>query len=246
MKYHAEIIDLPSKGNFYPDEHPLRSGQIEVKYMTAKEEDILTSSNLIKKNKVLDKLLESIIVTPNVSHLDILAGDINAILVAARIMSYGKDYIVSIKCPKCELEQEFNIDLSELDTKEPGATELKLELPISKDVLELKAMTRRVELDIEGELKAMKGVGVSVEPEVTTTMKNLIRSVNGNTDKSLIKEYSENILIKDLEAVRTFYKMAIGDINFQTQFSCSNSECEHQTVLPFEVGLGFFWPNARV
>jgi hypothetical protein len=246
MKYHAEIIDLPSKGNFYPDEHPLRSGQIEVKYMTAKEEDILTSANLFKKNKIFDKLLESIIVTPNVSHLDILSGDINAILVAARIMSYGKDYIANINCPKCDLMQEFTIDLSELDTKDPGATELKLELPISKDTVELRAMTRRVELDIEGELKAMKGIGVAVEPEVTTRVKNLIKSVNGNTDKGFIKEYSENILIKDLEALRSFYKMAVGDINFETHFSCSNPDCEHQAVLPFEVGLGFFWPNAGV
>ena len=89
VKFPTEVVDLPSKGLLYPKENPLSSGQIEVKYMTAKEEDILTSANLIKSGRVIEKLLESLIVDKSIKVDDILVGDKNAILIAARILAYG-------------------------------------------------------------------------------------------------------------------------------------------------------------
>ena len=91
-KFPTEMVDLPSKGYFYADGHPLSSGKVEVKYMTAKEEDILTSQNLIQQGSVIDKLLESLIVDKSIKLDDMLIGDKNAIMVAARILGYGKDY----------------------------------------------------------------------------------------------------------------------------------------------------------
>ncbi len=90
-KFPTEMVELPSKGYFYADGHPLSSGKVEVKYMTAKEEDILTSANLVKKGIVIDRLLDSLILTPNVRGDDLLIGDKNAIMVAARIFGYGKE-----------------------------------------------------------------------------------------------------------------------------------------------------------
>ena len=112
----VESIDLPSGGKFYPEGHPLRSGKIGVKYMTAKEEDILTSTNLIKKGTVLDKLMESLIVTKGVKPEDLLLGDLNAVMVAARILAYGKDYNVQLGCSSCGKRSDYAIDLSALQT----------------------------------------------------------------------------------------------------------------------------------
>ena len=113
-KYPTEIVDLPSEGWFYPKDHPLASGQIEMRYMSARDEDILTSANLIKKGVVLDKLLRGLIVTP-CNYDDILTGDKNAIMIAARILGYGKDYEVGFKCPACGEKNELIIDFRQKD-----------------------------------------------------------------------------------------------------------------------------------
>ena len=123
-KYHSEIVDLPSKGKFYPSGHPLSSGQVELKYLTAKEEDILTSTNLIQKGVVLDKLMDSIILTKGVTHEDFLLGDLNAVMVASRILGYGKDYPLTVTCPKCNTTTEHNVDLSQLETKDVPENDL--------------------------------------------------------------------------------------------------------------------------
>ena len=95
QQFPTEEVTLPSKGLLYPEGSPLKNGVIEMKYMTAKEEDILTNQNLIERGTVIDKLLQSLIVTP-IDYNDLLVGDKNAILVAARILGYGKDYTLII------------------------------------------------------------------------------------------------------------------------------------------------------
>ncbi len=116
----VESIELPSGGKFYPEGHPLRSGKIDVKYMTAREEDILTSTNLIKKGTVLDKLMESLIVTKGVKPDDMLTGDLNAVMIAARILAYGKDYPVELLCTSCGEKFQHVIDLTALETIAAG------------------------------------------------------------------------------------------------------------------------------
>jgi len=108
-KFPTEVIDLPSKGLVYPKEHPLSSGKLELKYMTAREEDILTSPNLIDKGLVFEMLLDSLIVDDKISQDDLIVGDRNAVLVSARILGYGKDYGIMID------EQEVNVDLTTLN-----------------------------------------------------------------------------------------------------------------------------------
>ena len=151
----TEIIDLPSRGYFYPEGHPLSSGKIEMKYMTAKEEDILASQNLIKQGVVIDKLLQSLIVT-KINYNDLLTVDKNAIFIAARILGYGKDYEVEIACPSCGEKSKHVIDLQEFDEKEIDWTKFtkgecthKFVLPISKKELTLKFLTHGDEKKIE-------------------------------------------------------------------------------------------------
>ena len=110
-QFPTEEIDLPSKGQFYPPDNPLSSGKIDIKYMTAKEEDILTSQNLIRKGLVIDKLLESVIVTPKVKLSDMTIGDKNAVMLAARVLGYGAKYKIKINCPSCAEENVEEVDL---------------------------------------------------------------------------------------------------------------------------------------
>ncbi len=137
-KFPTEIVDLPSKGLLYPSDNPLSSGKIEIKYMTAKEEDILTSQNLIKKGVVIDKLLSSLIVTEGVSLDDLITGDKNAIMVAARVLAYGPEYTVELTNQYTDEKFNHTFNLTDCPFKEvPVDVDystgiFELELPISK------------------------------------------------------------------------------------------------------------------
>lgn len=246
--YPSEVIDLPSKGYFYPEGSPLRSGQIDIKYMTAKEEDILTSTNLIQKGIVLDKLMDSLIVTKGVKSSDLLIGDLNAVMVATRILGYGKDYTVDISCPKCGKESEQKIDLTQLKTEnEPTSTtlsEFSIVLPISKAEVTLRLLTRGDELNIDKEIKALKKANSDVESDSTARLRAMIVAVNGDKSKSTIWAFVENLLVRDARYLREQYRTHIPDVDFNVAIDCDCDD-ELKTVrLP--IGANFFWPDARV
>ena len=106
QKFPTEVVDLPSKGKLYPPDSPLASGTIEMKYMTAKEEDILTNQNYIEKGIVIDKLLQALIVDKTIDYNELLVGDKNALLIAARILGYGKEAGKVEKLPKNIISQK--------------------------------------------------------------------------------------------------------------------------------------------
>ncbi len=245
VTFPTEIVDLPSKGKFYPTGHPLASGQIELKYMTAKEEDILTSQNLIQKGVVLDKLMDSLIVTNGVTHEDLFIGDLNAVMVAARILGYGKDYNISVTCPKCSAVEDHTVDLTELETKEiSDDSNFTFKLPVSGKTIKIKLLTRRVEKDIQKELESIKKIGLQVEPEATTRLRYIVAEVDGSTDPKVIRETVEGMLVRDTRALREFYKSVSPDVVFESRFVCS--KCSHNDVLPITLGINFFWPDARI
>ena len=244
VTFPTEIIDLPSKGKYYPQGSPLSSGQIELKYMTAKEEDILTSMNLIQKGLVLDKLMDSLIVTNGVNGEDLLLGDLNAVMIASRILGYGKDYALTINCPSCGTSGDHTVDLTQLETKEVEAEDLTTILPISKKTIKVRLLTRKVEKEIQKELESLKKVGLQIEPEATTRLRYTIAEVDGSTDPKLIRETAENMLVADTRALREFYRKVTPDVKFETSYSCER--CGNTSNLPFSIGLNFFWPDARV
>lgn len=243
--YHTEIIDLPSKGVFYPEDSPLRSGQIELFYMTAKHEDILTSTNLIQKGIVLDKLMDSLIVTKGVSSKDLLIGDLNAVMVASRILGYGKDYEVKLSCPSCGKSIEQTVDLTSLEMEnqpEDGTVpEFKITLPVSKAVVELKLLTRADEFAIEKEAEGIKKA-TGVDSENTARLRAMIKSVNGDENKAIIWQFVENLLVRDARYLREQYRTIIPDVNFNIPVECDcSSENNKEVRLP--IGIGFFWPD---
>ena len=246
----TEVIELPSKGRFYPEGHPLSSGKIEMKYMTAKEEDILASQNLIKQGVVIDKLLQSLIVT-KINYNDLLTVDKNAIFIAARILAYGSDYDVEITCPSCGEKSKHVIDLQEFETKETswegfevGQTTHTFELPTAKNKLTLKFLTHGDEKKIEEAVKGYKKLSKisGIDPELSTRLKHLIVAIDGNEDKGVINKFVDSMLSRDSLALRKYLKEVTPDIDTTFGFECPH--CQHeQEKMAMPIGVGFFWPG---
>ena len=243
-KFPTEIVELPSKGKFYSKESPLSEGKIEIKYMTAKEEDILTSQNLIKKGIVIDKLLDSLIVTEGVKTEDLLIGDKNAVMVAARILAYGGDYTVEVTNPSTGENQQQTFDLTSCDFKElPGDVdysnnEFELELPVTKVKITFKLLTGKDENNITNELKSLQKIGQS--SEVTTRLKNVITSVNGDNSKSIISNFVDNMLSKESLILRDEIQRINPDINLTQEIEIGGDSTEVDIPMTVE----FFWPKA--
>jgi len=250
-KFPTEVIDLPSKGKLYPEGHPLRSGQIELKYMTAKEEDILTSTNLIQKGVVLDKLFESLIVTPGASINDILAGDLNAIMVASRILGYGKEYNVDVTCPECGLDQEVPCDITQLEETE-GASDIerteqgyfKVVLPASKRTVVFRMLTRGDELSMQKEVEALRKLNSNINRDTTTFLRYIIKEVDGQTDTMKIVDLVENMLVKDSQFLRNEYKRTMPNVLFEFDLTCKG--CGEVSKVGLPIGTKFFWPDSGV
>ena len=187
-KFPTETVELPSKGLVYPEGHPLRSGKVEMKYMTAKEEDILSNQNFISKGIVLDKLLESLTLG-KINIKDLITGDKNAILVASRVLGYGKDYSFTYK------GKEYNIDLSKIENKifDDSLISSKgtffFTLPKSETVVEFKLLSEKDEEKIKQEIEGFKKINKDSSTDITTRLKHQIVSVDGNNDKNSIKNY---------------------------------------------------------
>jgi len=248
-QFPTEEIDLPSKGQFYPSDNPLSSGKIDIKYMTAREEDILTSQNLIRKGLVIDKLLESVIVTPNVKLRDMTIGDKNAVMLAARVLGYGAKYKVKINCPSCAEENEDEIDLGAIEPKDfglDGKTEadMSFKLPASKRKVTYKLLTHADEVAITKELAALKKMqkgGNTVEPEITTRLRYVITSVDNEEDKQEIKKFVDNeFLSRDSRAFRDHLVKMIPDIDLSFNFTCE--ACGHFERTGIPLTAEFFWP----
>jgi len=242
FKFPTEVVDLPSKGHFYVEGHPLSKGKVEVKYMTAKEEDILTSQNLIKQGTVIDVLLQSLIVDKTINIQDLLIGDKNAIMVAARILGYGKEY-------QFEYDgEEQEVDLSKLEpvgidfkkfTK--GINEFSYELPNSKRTVTFKLLTARDEKNIEVDLKALKKISKEKSSELTTRLKRVLLSVDGDNDKTHVNNFVDNeFLSRDSLAFRQHLSSMTPDIDMSTYIDVDGEEIE--VTIP--VTLRFFWPSS--
>ena len=238
FKLPTEIIELPSKGKLYPTDHPLAEGKIEMKYMTAKEEDILTNQAYIRDGVVLDKLLQSLIVT-KFNYSDLLIGDKNAIMVAARILGYGKDYKFNYA------SEEQVVDLSQIEplpltdeVKKAESNEFSFKLPSSENIVTFKLLTHKDEKNIEQELKGLSKINKNSSPIVTTRLKHQILSVNGEDEKPKVREFVDNFLLaQDSRALREEIKRIGPDVDLT--FFPEGSD--RRVDIP--IGLSFFWPD---
>jgi len=254
-KFPTETIELPSKGILYPQGSALALGKVDVKYMTAKEEDILTSQNLIKNGTVIDRLLRSLIVSP-INYNDLLVGDKNAIMVAARILAYGKEYKVELTDPNTGDKQEEIVDLTQFEYKdfnieglEAGENKFTLQLPASKRTIEFRLLCHGDEQSVQDELKrqkkSFKGGFAGVRPELSTRLKKMIVSVDGDNDPIKIRNFVENeFLSRDSLAFREHIETISPDIDLTYSYFSESTGDEQEITLPMSVQ--FFWPRAWI
>jgi hypothetical protein len=247
LKLPTEMVSLPSKGLLYPKESPLSSGEVEMKYMTAKEEDILTNSNFIRQGTVIDKLLQSLIVTP-INYDELLIGDKNAILIAARILGYGAEYSFKYVDSRSK-EVDATVDLSKLDEKQldeslfkAGINEFTFSLPKSGNTITFKLLTHGDEKKIEAEIKGLTKVNPNGSFDVTTRLKYMITSINGDRDQKSIRDFIDNyMLAPDARALREYYSKVQPDIEMKYFPNDENYTGEGIAV---PISLNFFWPDA--
>lgn len=240
LKLPTEIIDLPSKGLIYPEGNPLSSGQIEMKYMTAREEDILTNQGYISKGIVLDELMKSLIVS-KINYNDLITGDKNAIMVAARVLGYGKDYKFTY------LGEEHNVDLTTLENKEldekvftKGINEFLFILPYSKVDITYKLLTHGDETQIDAELNGLKKINKNISPEISTRLKYMITSFNGNRENKDIRHFVDDFLLaRDAKALRDHIKNTQPDIDL-TFFPDSDGGVK----INIPINISFFYPES--
>jgi hypothetical protein len=247
FKLPTETVTLPSKGLLYPTENPLSKGEIEMSYMSAKHEDILTNSNYIKNGTVIDKLLQALIVTP-INFNDLLVGDKNALLFAARILGYGKDYPIQFYNTATKQLDDYTVDLTTLEEKPfdeslitPGVNEFSFTLPQSKNLVTFKLLTHGDEKSIEQELKGLKKIHPNDSFDVTTRFKYIITSVEGLRDKKDIREFVDTALTaQDSRSLREYYAKISPDINTMITI---DKDGYTQEGVDVPIGINFFWPN---
>ena len=246
----TEIVDLPSGGKLYPEGHPLHGVEsMEIKFMTAKEEDILTSRSLLKKGVAIDRLLESVIVSPKVSPEHLLVGDKNALIVAARITGYGSNYETSVICPACDERSRFEFDLEVSKTVKGGDSEdavltdrgtYKVTLPMSKWEVEVRLLTGKDEKAIT-EISEKKKKRNMPENSITEQFKMMIVSVQGEEDKHIIGQAIQAMPASDSRFLREVYGEISPGIDLTQDFTCRHCGTTAEMEVPFNTE--FFWPR---
>jgi len=238
----TEEVELPSKGLLYPSGSALASGKVEMKYMTAREEDILTNVNYIKNNTVFDKLVQSLLVT-KINYDDLLIADRDALLIAARILGYGSDYSFSYA------DQPVTVDLSALDTKyldesqvTPGENSFDYTVPTTGTKLTFKLLTVGDDKLIEKDLAGFKKINAQASPELSTRLKTIITSVNGDSNKSTIRDFVDNhFLARDSRAFRKYLKDITPGVELKFDVEL-DGYTEEGVAIPLDAN--FFWPES--
>jgi len=248
----TEFVDLPSKGRFYPETHPLHNvDSIEIKQMTAKEEDILTSRTLLKKGIALDRVIHSLILDKKVDPDSLLIGDRNAIIIATRVSGYGNEYATSVGCPGCSTTQEFSFDLNEasiyegenigtLDITDNGDGTFTTLLPKTELNVTLRLLTGRDEKNL---IQATESDRKRKRPEraVTHQLQSMLVSVNGEDGAEMLQYFAENLPSMDSRHLRLAYRLAAPNIDLTQHFECA--DCDYEADMEVPLTADFFWPD---
>tara|TARA_Y100001970_G_C14104075_1_gene787095 strand:- start:229 stop:1092 length:864 start_codon:yes stop_codon:yes gene_type:complete len=248
----TDYVELPSKGKGYPPDHPLCNKEtVEIKYMTAKEEDILTSRTLVKKGLALEKFLESIILDKTIKTSSLLTGDRNAIIIAARMSGFGEIYETLATCPSCGEKSQQNFDLKSPkvwhgkipDIGDVQATEkgtYLVTVPVSKFRVELRLMTGQNEANVMKATTDAKKRGFA-EVNMTEQYKQMIASVEGHSERRVINHFIANAPARDTRFLKTIYMSINPDVKIVKDFVCPH--CNHEQELEVSFGTDFFWPD---
>tara|TARA_R110002020_G_scaffold82635_2_gene205000 strand:+ start:2015 stop:2920 length:906 start_codon:yes stop_codon:yes gene_type:complete len=249
----TEFVDLPSKGQFYSADHPLHEQEtIEVRHMTAREEDILTSRTLLKKGLALDRLIESIIVNKRIKVDSLLVGDKNAILVTSRIVAYGNEYTTKVTCPSCYSQVDYSFDLNEHTVREAGDTDefefettlngtYKVVLPKTQVTAEIKVLTSADEKWLMKMSNKKKKTKDATDSTLSDQMRLYTVTLNGETNKRMLNDFINHMPAGDARFLRNAYAKLSPNLDMTQDFSCY--ECGHDGELEVPFTAEFFWPK---
>jgi hypothetical protein len=252
----TEHVDLPSKGLFYPEGHPLfQKDTIEIKYMTAKDEDTLTSKNLLKKGIAVERLLQDLIVDKRINLNSILVGDKNAILLSARKTAYGSEYETKITCPSCSKIQTYTFDLDscgiyhgatveQLQEKEVFLTDrstFMFNLPILKCPVEIRLLSGKEEQYLIQRSKELEQNKNSIDSATSDQLKIIVVSINNVSDPNTLSQAIPLLPAKDSRYIRDIYQFINPNLDLSHEFSCSACSYEARLEVPFTAD--FFWPK---
>ena len=244
----TEFVDLPTKGRFYPEGHSLAGKEtLEISYMTAKEEDILTSKTLLKKGLAMDRLIASILVDKTIDISDMYVADKNAIMIAARITGFGAEYETRTSCPACSKTSRYTFDLNECkpyygseDIEISSDGTFNVELPVTKVTAQIKILSAKEEAYLTklAENKAKKSLP---ETSLTDQLKAIVVSLNKETERPLINKFIDIMPAQDSRFLRKEYAKAAPGVEMKNNFVCSS--CGHEQEVEIPLTVDFFWSN---
>jgi hypothetical protein len=245
----VESVPLPSRGVIYsPDSLLYNTETLQIKAMTAKEEDILTSQAFLKENTVVEKLIESCLIEKSIDVNELTSGDRNALMVSIRITGYGTEYKVTHTCNNCSHKNEVVADLSRLGIKRLSAEPIELgknlfefTLPVTGKTVHYKFLTGHDQKEVELIEKRLKSAGISYDNTVTNYLENTIVSVDGVTDKNKIKHFIMNMPALDSRKLRQHIRKSEPGIDMSWNYNCSN--CGHDNDINLPITSEFFWPS---
>lgn len=245
-----EAVPLPSKGVVYPTDSALYDREtVDIRAMTAREEDILTSRALIKKGTVITELIRSCLVDKRIDVNKMISGDRNAVMVALRITGYGAEYSAEVDCPACGTKSKQAFDLAQLPIKslevepvEMGQNLFEFTLPLTKKVVKFRFLTGADEEEILQIQERKKKAGGMSDNLVTTRLQFAIVSIDGKTDKSVISSFIRNMPAKDSLALRQFIDRNEPGVEMKSYMDCPN--CNETSEVKMPLGASFFWPDA--
>jgi len=247
----TEFVELPSGGKYYPEGHPLRGqGTIEIKQMTAKEEDILTSRTLLKSGVAIDRVIQSIVMDKTINTDTLLVGDRNAILIAARVSGYGNIYNTNVTCPNCSTAQDYSFDLNNAYLENGGGTGFEVTnngdgsfttvLPRTNVTTTFRLLTGHDEKNMlqQAEMtKKRKGL----EQAVSSQIRRMIVDLNGDSSQQALNYFIENVPSLDIRHLRACYRSVAPNIDLTQDFECQ--ECGHEQEMEVPLTADFFWPD---
>jgi len=249
----TEFVELPSKGKLYSADHPLHNQEtIEIRHMTAKDEDILTSETLLRKGLAIERLLENVVIDKKIKMDDLLIGDKNAVVVATRITGYGPHYETRVRCPACGVSSDYDFDLREgkitefennikaLDIKQTEQNTFIVTLPAMKVDVEFRPLLGKDERDLTASMEKKKKYKLP-ETMMTDQFRAFICSVNGEQSFGAIDSLVENMPAMDARYLLDAYKKSSPNIDLTQEFSCSS--CSHEGLMEVPFTANFFWPD---
>ena len=246
----VESVPLPSRGLIYPLDSPLHGQEtLDIRPMTAREEDILTSRAYIKNGTVITKLINSCLVDKRINSDDLISGDRTALMVALRITGYGAEYKTDVTCPACGTTGSYEFDLSGLPIKrlevepvESGENLFEIVLPVTKKSVKVKFLTGHDENEMLVINERKKKRGLSTDSNVTDRLTRVIQSVDNITDKNKIAFFVRNLPVRDSLALRRFLDSQEPSVEMKGHMTCNSCFEESEVELP--IGASFFWPDA--